>query len=71
MDLTQYPRLELEGEAYYYLEDGRDMEEIPSMTLLSGFDPYLVSYARAGGPLPPEYKPAVILKSGICLPTVA
>lgn len=52
MDLTQYARLELEGEAYYYLEDGRDMEEIPSMTLLSGFDPYLVSYARAGGPAP-------------------
>ena len=70
VDLTQYSRLELEGDSYYYLEDGSDMEEIPSLTLLSGFDPYLVSYARRAA-LPPEYKPAVIMKSGICLPTVA
>ena len=41
------------------------------MTLLSGFDPYLVSYVDREAALPTEYKKAVILKSGICLPTIA
>lgn len=41
------------------------------MTLLSGFDPYVVSYVDREAVLPKEYRKAVVLKSGICLPTVA
>ena len=47
------------------------MGDIPELTLLSGFDPLIVSYAERSAVLPPEYKNAVILKSGICLPTIA
>ena len=47
------------------------MADIPRLTLLSGFDPIVVSYQERGAVLPPEYKRAVIMKSGICLPTVA
>ena len=43
------------------------MGDIPRLTLLSGFDPYVDRQAV----LPKEYKKAVILKSGICLPTIA
>ncbi len=63
-------RLEWEGNVYYYQETD-DLGEIPRLTLLSGFDPYLVSYTDRSIALPPEYKKAVILKSGICLPTIA
>ena len=47
------------------------MGELPHLTLLSGFDPYVVSYVRREEVLPSAYQKAVILKSGICLPTVA
>jgi hypothetical protein len=47
------------------------MGGIPELTLLSGFDPVIVSYVERGAVLPPEYKGRVILKSGICLPTIA
>ena len=47
------------------------MGDIPELTLLSGFDPVLVSYTERSAVLPPEYKRAVIMKSGICLPTIA
>ena len=47
------------------------MADIPRLTLLSGFDPYLVSYVDRQAVLPREHKGKVILKSGICLPTVA
>ncbi|MDE6107396.1 MAG: winged helix DNA-binding domain-containing protein [Oscillospiraceae bacterium] len=57
-------------ERLYYVSD-EDMEDIPHLTLLSGFDPYLVSYVNREAALPPEYKKAVVLKSGICLPTIA
>lgn len=51
--------------------DVDDLPDIPHITLLSGFDPYIVSYTDRGAALPDEYRKAVILKSGICLPTIA
>lgn len=54
---------------YYVPAD--DMGDIPHLTLLSGFDPYLVSYVDREAALPKEYRKAVVLKSGICLPTIA
>jgi len=47
------------------------MDDIPELTLLSGFDPLIVSYMDRSAVLPFEYKKAVIMKSGICLPTIA
>ena len=47
------------------------MGDIPELTLLSGFDPLIVSYIDRRAVLLPEYKSAVIMKSGICLPTIA
>ncbi len=47
------------------------MSDIPELTLLSGFDPLIVSYTERSAVLPPEYKSTVILKSGICIPTIA
>lgn len=38
---------------------------------MSGFDPLVVSYADRSAVLPPEYRQAVILKSGICQPSIA
>jgi hypothetical protein len=71
LDLDEYSRLEHNGSVYYYIDGGADMGAIPELTLLSGFDPLIVSYTERGAILPPEYKSAVIMKSGICLPTVA
>ena len=63
-------RMERGKERLYYVPAG-DMEDIPHLTLLSGFDPYVVSYVNREAVLPPKYKKTVILKSGICLPTIA
>jgi hypothetical protein len=71
LDLTEYSHLEYGGSVYYYLENNESMDNIPKLTLLSGFDPLIVSYTERSAILPPEYKKAVILSSGICLPTVA
>ncbi len=59
------------GRERLYCVPAEDMGDIPHLTLLSGFDPYLVSYVDREAALPKEYKKAVILKSGICLPTIA
>ena len=59
------------GKERLYYTPTEDMGDIPHLTLLAGFDPYLVSYVDREAALPKEYKKAVILKSGICLPTVA
>jgi len=65
-------RFELNGRAYYCGDEGEDIGEIPELALLSGFDPLIVSYTSDDRlVLPKEYKGRVILKSGICLPTVA
>ena len=68
--LERLERLEWGKEVLYYVPAG-EMGDVPKLTLLSGFDPYLVSYVDREAALPKEYKKAVILKSGICLPTIA
>lgn len=59
------------GREKLYYVPAEDMGDIPRLTLLSGFDPYVVSYVDREAVLPKEYRKAVVLKSGICLPTVA
>lgn len=71
LNLDKLSRLEYQGNVYYYLAENGTMGDIPELTLLSGFDPLIVSYTNRELVLPPEYKSAVILKSGICLPTIA
>jgi hypothetical protein len=73
LNLDEYTRFSYDGEPYYDIGETPDMGEIPELTLLSGFDPLIESYAHKGRSiaLPSECKNAVILKSGICLPTVA
>lgn len=71
LNLEEFSRLEQGGTVYYFVEDDSATGEIPHLTLLSGFDPLVVSYADRSAVLPQEYKSAVILKSGICLPTIA
>lgn len=66
-DLCQF---ELNKKTYYYYADSGDMADIPEITLLSGFDPLIVSYTDRSAVLPFEYKSNVIMKSGICLPTI-
>jgi len=71
LELDGYSRFEHNKGIYYAIDDGADMGDIPELTLLSGFDPLIVSYTERSAVLPPEYKRAVIMKSGICLPTIA
>ena len=71
LNLDEFSNLEYDGDTYYYIENENDMGDIPELTLLSGFDPLIVSYTQRTAVLPTEYKSAVILKSGICVPTVA
>ena len=71
LNLDEYARFQHDKQVYYAIDDNVEMGEIPELTLLSGFDPLIVSYTERGAVLPPEYKQAVIMKSGICLPTIA
>lgn len=71
LELEEFSRLEYRGDVYFYVDDGMELGDIPELTLLSGFDPLIVSYKERDAVLPAEYKRAVILKSGICLPTIA
>jgi hypothetical protein len=71
LDLDKYSRFEHNKNLYYYIDENTDMGDIPELTLLSGFDPLIVSYIERSAVLPSEYKSAVIMKSGICLPTIA
>ncbi|MDR0293832.1 MAG: winged helix DNA-binding domain-containing protein [Oscillospiraceae bacterium] len=71
LPLDEYGRFELDGRAYYHCGEPDGLGDIPALTLLSGFDPVIVSYTERSAVLPSEYKSRVILKSGICLPTVA
>lgn len=61
---------ELKRTRYYHCGE-RNTADIPELTLLSGFDPLLVSYTDRSAVLQPEYKAKVVLKSGICNPTIA
>jgi hypothetical protein len=71
LPLDDLERLDFGGKTYYYSE-AADMGDIPELTLLSGFDPIIVSYTQENRLiLPQAYKSRVILKSGICLPTIA
>jgi len=63
-------RFEYNGNRYYGAED-EETGDIPPLTLLSGFDPIVVSYTDRSAVLPAEYKSKVILKSGICNPSIA
>jgi len=71
LDLSEYSRLEAGKKVYYYIDDCADMGDIPGLTLLSGFDPVVVSYIDRSAVLKDEYKSRVVTKSGICLPTIA
>lgn len=71
LNLEEFARLEYRGNSYYFVDSPMETGEIPKLTLLSGFDPLIVSYTERSAVLPPAYKNAVILKSGICLPTIA
>ena len=70
LPLDAYECFTCNGKTYYACGE-TDMADIPELTLLSGFDPYIVSYADRIAVLPGEYKSRVILKSGICNPTIA
>ena len=72
LPLDDLNRLEHGGKIYYYGDDKDDTGDIPELTLLSGFDPIMASYTPDGRLcLPQEHKSKVILKSGICLPSIA
>jgi hypothetical protein len=71
LNLDEYSRFEYNKSTYFYIDDDADIGDIPELTLLSGFDPLIVSYTDRSTVLPPEYKSSVIMKSGICLPTIA
>jgi len=71
LDLSEYSQIEYNGDTYYYIDDGSDVGEIPELTLLSGFDPLIVSYADRSAVLPQEYRKLVINRAGVCLPSIA
>ncbi len=71
LNLDDLARFDFEGNTYYHCGLAEVGADIPELTLLSGFDPLIVSYVERGAVLPIEYKRAVILKSGICLPSIA
>lgn len=70
LPLDELDRFEHNGKTYYFSDNG-SAGDIPEVTLLSGFDPLIVSYIERSAVLPEEYKNKVILKSGICNPTIA
>lgn len=55
----------------YYCAAEETHADIPELTLLSGFDPYIVSYADRSAVVPAEHKSKLVLKSGICNPSIA
>ena len=60
------------GKTYYCGNDDNSIGEIPEMTLLSGFDPIISSYTIDDRLIiPQEHKSRLVLKSGICLPSIA
>ena len=72
LSLDDLSRFEYNGKTYYCSDDKDDIGDIPELTLLSGFDPIISSYTTDDRLcLPQGHKSKVILKSGICLPTVA
>ncbi|MDD4311846.1 MAG: crosslink repair DNA glycosylase YcaQ family protein [Eubacteriales bacterium] len=70
LPLDDIASFDLDGVRYYDASN-EETEEIPPLALLSGFDPIVVSYTDRRAVLPVEYKSRVILKSGICNPSIA
>jgi len=70
-DLSDLSVIEYNGKTYYYAETDDDIADIPPIMILSGFDPYIAEYADRSFTLPQEYRKAVVLTSGIMLPTIA
>ncbi len=62
--------LEHNDVVYYGAAEETD-SDIPELTLLSGFDPYIVSYADRSAVVPAAHKSKLVLKSGICNPSIA
>jgi len=71
LNMDEYSQFEYNKSIYYCIDNNADMGDIPELTLLSGFDPFIVSYMDRSAVLSPEYKKAVVMSSGICLPTIA
>jgi hypothetical protein len=71
LNLDEYSRFEYNKGVYYDIDDKTDTGDIPPLTLLSGFDPLIVSYMERSAVLSAEYKKAVVTRAGICLPTIA
>ena len=71
LNMDEYSRFEHNKSVYYYMESNAIMGDIPELTLLSSFDPLIVSYMDRSAVLSPECKKAVVMSSGICLPTIA
>lgn len=69
LPLDELDCVELKGERYYCVGEP-EIADIPELTLLSGFDPMIVAYTDRRAVLPPEHKARVILRSGICNPTI-
>jgi hypothetical protein len=69
--VDEYQQYDYNGHTYYDISETTELADIPELTLLSGFDPIVVSYADRSVILPDEYKKRVVLSSGICLPTIA
>jgi len=70
-DLSAFTRLELGKKVYYDVKSEKEPDDIPALTLLSGFDPLIVSYVDRSAILPAEYRSKVITRAGICLPSIA
>lgn len=68
--LDEFKCFEVGKKRYYHCGEP-ETADIPELALLSGFDPLIVSYCDRSAVLPAEYKSRVILKSGICNPTIA
>ncbi|MCL1806463.1 MAG: winged helix DNA-binding domain-containing protein [Oscillospiraceae bacterium] len=68
--LDDLSNFEVDRKTYFFSD--ADTADIPELTLLSGFDPIIASYIPENRLiLPQEVKSKVVLKSGICLPTIA
>ena len=70
-NMDAYARIEHGKTVYYYIEDNADLNDIPALMLLSGFDPAVVSYIDRGAIMPPEHKKKVVNRAGVCLPSIA
>lgn len=71
VDLGVYNLIEYNKKKYYHTNGSNSLGDIPRLMILSGFDPLVVSYVDRTAIMPLEYRSLVVLKSGICNPTIA